>query len=395
MNDQIICPHCRKSIPLTQALSHELQETYTKKFSEERNKLILLYQKRIREQEEKVVKETELKMREKISREMDMNLKDAKNEATETRKQNEQLQEQLLETNKLIRQLKNQNQEKELELEKKLAEEQEKIRAEEKKRVDAEYHLRILEKEKKLQDALKVNEELKRKLEQGSQQMQGEVLELELEHILKQEFPYDEIKPVAKGVRGGDIIQTVRNGNGLVCGSIIWESKRTKAWSGEWIMKLKEDQRLVKADCAVIISNTLPANMKYFGFLEGVCVGNYDCILGIAYALRRQLLELTLLKSSMNGKQDKMEVLYEYLSGTEFRHRVEAIIEAFTQIQSDIEKEKRWFASKWARQEKSVRKVIDNTLGMHGDLQSIMGKALVEIKDVGMLPDKVFTEDHE
>jgi hypothetical protein len=238
-----------------------------------------------------------------------------------------------------------------------------------------------------------MNDELKRKLEQGSQQTQGEVLEIELENRLKQEFPTDEIKPVPKGINGADIVQIVKTSRGQTCGTIIWETKRTKAWSNEWILKLKEDQRQMKAELAVIITQALPQAVKRFGHYDGIWVGEYDLALGLAYALRFQLLEVTSVKSAAVGKNEKMEILYTYLTGIEFKQRVEAILETFSSFQDDIEKEKRWFAQKWAKQEKNLRKVMDHTLGMHGDLQGIMGKAIGEIKGMEMLPAEIVMEE--
>lgn len=405
MQDTIICPHCQKTIPLTQALSHELNEKYKNQMEEERKKNRVIMQEwqqkqllKIQEERERVAKESVQKAKEleeqlrlKVTKDMELKLLDTKNETEELKKEKELLTQQILETNKLIRQLKSENEQKQLELEKRLAEEQEKIRVQEQQRSEEIYKLKILEQEKKLNDALKLAEEYRHKLEQGSQQLQGEILELEIENMLRSEFPFDEIKPVAKGVRGGDIMQVVKNSAGKTCGTIIWETKRTRAWSSEWIMKLKQDQRQLKAELAVIITQAMPQSIKRFGWLDGVCIGDYDCIIGIAHALRNQLLEVAMLKSSFDGKNDKMEILYNYLTSTEFRQRVEAILEAYSSIQEDIEKEKRWFTAKWAKQEKNLRKVIDNTVGMHGDLQSIMGNALNEVKGLEMLPSDTVT----
>lgn len=375
MNDKILCPHCKKQIPLTQALSHQLQEKYK-----------VFYKKRLQEETTKIELELKKQLTKKIQEDIALKFKDKSNEAEELKKQNIAFQEQLLDLNKLIRQLRNENQNARIELEKKLAKEQERIRYEEKKRLDEEYSFKISEKEKKLSDALKVNAELKRKLEQGSQQTQGEVLELEMENMLKTEFPSDEIEPVPKGIRGADIIQIVKNNQGKSCGKIIWESKRTKTWSNSWINKLKEDQRQIHAELAVLISNILPEKIKGFGLVDGIWIGSHESIIGLACALRSNLLEIALVKQAGIGKKEKMEVLFNYLSGTDFKHRVEAIVESFTFMQEDIEKERRWFNAKWAKQERNIRKVIDNTLGMHGDLQSIMGRALEEIKGLNILP---------
>ena len=376
MNDTIICPHCKKPIPLTEALSHQIQEKYQR-----------FYKQRLAEETGKIEIKLKDQLIKKVKQEMELELKDKVNELEELHKQNKSLQEQLLELSKLIRQLRAESQQKQIELEKKLAVEQERIHSEEKKRADEEYRLKILEKDKKLSDALKLAEEYKKKLEQGSQQLQGEVLELELEKILKEEFPTDDIKEVPKGIRGADVIQIIRNGFGKACGTIIWELKRTKSWSNDWIVKLKDDQRRVKAEQAVIISEVLPENIQNFGFQEGVWIGNFPSIIGLSLVIRRLLVEISGVKSASVGKRGKMDILWEYLTGTEFKQRVEAIAEAFSTIQEDIEKEKRWFVNKWSKQEKSLRKVIDNTLGMHGDLQGIVGKSLPEIKGLDMLPD--------
>lgn len=396
MDDQIICPHCKKPIPLSQAFSHQMEEKMKNELDEEKRKMNFAAKKWREEQlkkinEERLKNEEELKekLKEKINREMELKWKDAQNEREELAKDNKKLQEQLLEIIKQNREIKAQRDQEKLEIEKKRIEDEEKIREEAQKRADESYRLKIAEQDKKLQDAMKANDDLKRKLEQGSQQLQGEVLELIVEDLLKKEFPYDEIQPVAKGARGGDVIQTVRNNTGRVCGSIIWESKRTKAWSNEWITKLKDDQRQVKAELAVLISQVLPKDIKRFGWVEKICVCDYETVIAIATMLRSQLLEIALVKSSLDGRKDKMTVLYHYLTGTEFRQRVEAILEAYSTLQDDMEKEKRWFAAKWARQEKNIRKVIDNTLGMQGELQSIMGKSFKEIPEVEKLPEKI------
>ncbi len=395
MDNHITCPHCKKSIPLTQALSHQLQEKYQTEMAGERRKIIAAYQKRLSEEKLQIEKTTAEQLKLKIQKEMELKFKDAHNELEELRKQNTLLQEQLLETNKLLRQIKSERDQEKIENEKKLFAEQEKIRDEEKKKFDEEYRLKMMEKDKKIQDALQQVEEMKRKIQQGSQQSQGEILELELETRLKREFPYDEIQPVPKGVRGADIVQIVKNNFGKQCGSIIWESKRTKAWSDGWIDKLREDQRQVKAEIAVIISNILPEEIKNFGLKDGVWIGNYESISGLAAVLRSSLIEISTVKLSIVGKQDKMEVLWEYLTGIEFKQRVEAIYDAYTQLQDDLEKEKRWFTLKWAKQEKNIRRVIDQMLGMHGDLQSIVGKALSEVRGFGLLEEGEDSKSYE
>ncbi len=394
MHDSIICPNCKQPIPLTDAITHQVNEQHRnellalqKKAEEEKQKLISLSRKRIQEEKEKSREEAVTELKEKLKEEMSLELKNIQNESKERKEQNEKLQEQLLEMNKMIRRLQDENREKELEMQKKFNEEQDKLRKEEQKRIEEQFKLRMLEQEKKLTDAIKANEDLRRKLEQGSQQMQGEVLELAIEELLQKEFPFDEIREVPKGVNGADIIQVVRNRGGKVCGTIIWETKRTKNWSNQWIPKLKSDQRQVKAEIAVLVSEVVPDGIDHFGLNDGVWVCRFEFITGIAYALRAQILEIASVKSSQKGQEGKMEILYEYVTSVEFKHRVEAILESFTNMQEEIEKERRWFALKWAREEKNLRKVFDSTLGMQGDLQSIVGKSLPELDAVESLPN--------
>lgn len=376
MNDTIICPHCNQSIPLTQALSAQIQEKYQK-----------FYKQRLAEEKVKIETIMREELAKKVRSEMEMEFKNKQNEVEELRKQNKILQEQLLEINRSIRAIKTERDQEKIEFEKKLASEQEKIRETEKKRSDEENHLKILEKEKQLNDALKVNEELKRKLEQGSQQNQGEVLELELEQIIKQQFPLDEIREVPKGVRGADVIQVVKNRQGRDCGMIIWESKRTKAWSEGWIQKLKSDQRQVNAEIAVLISNVMPEGIKKFGLKDEIWICDYESFIGLTIVLRDSLIKLNSVRSSTAGKKEKKEVLWNYLTGIEFKQRIDAIYDAYNLMQEEIEKEKRWYAQKWAREEKNIRQVIDNILGMSGDLQSIVGKILPDIAEVKKLED--------
>ena len=375
MNDQIICPNCKKPIPLTEALSHQIQEKYQKAY-------------RQRFEDEKLKLETNLRaqLEKKIKSEMEFQIKDKSEEIGELRKQNKTLQDQLLELNRLMRQLKTENEQRQIELEKKLAQEQDKIRLEEKKRLDEEYKFKILEYQKKEAAALKLAEDYKRKLEQGSQQLQGDVLEDELKNILKREFPYDEIKDVPTGIKGADILQIVKNNFGRSCGTIIWESKRTKAWSDGWINKLKEDQRRVKAEVAVIVSQVLPDGVKRFTQKAGVWVGDYESITGLGLLLRNTLLELSTVKSAVVGKQEKKEILWNYLTSIEFRQRLETIHDSYELAKNYLDKEKEFFRRKWAREEKNIQLLMENLFGVHGDLQAIIGRSLPEMKGFDLLP---------
>lgn len=391
MSDQIIiCPHCQKQIPLTEALSHQLEEkiktelesSFKKQQEEDRIKAREYLTKKVAEEKALAQKEARVNAERIVRRDLELQMKDRENETEELKKQNRELQNQILELTKMLRQLKIDRDNDRLENQKKLFAEEEKIRTEAKTKAEEENHLKILEKEKQLNDALKVNDELKRKLQQGSMQNQGEVLELEIEDILKNEFPVDELKPIAKGIRGGDVLQIVHDPNGRPCGSILWEIKQTKNWTEGWITKLKEDQRNIKAELAVIVTEALPTEIKNFGPKNGLWVTKRSEVIGLAHALRMNLIWVFRTKLASTGKNEKMESLYSYINSTEFSQRIEAIVDSFKSLQDDIEKEKRWFTGKWAKQEKNIRTVVDQTFGLHGDLQGIVGKTLAPIKSL-------------
>lgn len=374
----IQCPHCKKSFEISEALDTQYKE-----------KLVEELEAKHKEELEKERKILEEKTAEKIKKELDLKLQEKELEKEQAEKQTKELQEQLISYIKTNNKLKEKDRARELELQKKLSEESEKIRAKALEDAEKENKLKMLEKDKQLQDALKEAEDMKRKLQQGSQQAQGEVFELEFEELLARQYPNDKINPVGKGVKGGDIIQEVWDKNGNYAGKILWELKNTKAWSELWIDKLKADKRSINADEAILISEVLPTDLKRAGYRKGIWVTERQFVIPMADMMRAKLIQLFVAKKAAEGKDTKMEILYRYLSGTEFKNRIEAIIEAFTGMQEEIEKEKRYFSNKWARDEKHIRMVIDSTYGMHGDLKGIMQGMLPQIAG---LEENVFIE---
>lgn len=373
----IHCPHCDKLIEIDAILEHQLREKIE---IEEKKK----FEQDINDIKTKIQQES-LK---KAQKEFELTLKNTQEEAKESRERNEKLQRQLLEITKQLRQSQTEKDEMRLTMEKKLLQEEEKIRSQAAKKAEEQQELKIAELKKQLVDVAKVNEELKRKLQQGSQQTQGEVMELALEELLKKEFPQDDIKEVPKGVRGADIIQEVKDKYGRTCGTILWESKNAK-WSDEWIDKLKEDQRMVKADVSILVSIELPKKITAFGYINGVWITNRASLIGLTTALRISLWQVFSTKLSLSGKDEKKEILYNYFTGIEFRQRVEAINEAFSSMQEEIEREKRWFSAKWGRQEKAIRKALDHTHGMHGELQGIVGiEKMQQLKELDTSLDR-------
>lgn len=252
-------------------------------------------------------------------------------------------------------------------------------RAKAKQEAEEALGLRVKEREEQIASMAKQIEDLKRKAEQGSQQLQGEVLELEFESVLKTKFPYDAFEPVPKGEFGADLIQRVVAPSGAQCGSIIWEMKRTKNWGGDWIAKLRDDRRRAKADLAIIVSSALPKGVQTFDNVEGVWVTDFRCAVPMALALRQLLLDVAAARIVGEGQESKMELVYDYLTGPRFRQRVEVILEKFTEMQGDLDKERKAMTRLWAKRQTQIDGVLAATAGMYGDLQGIAGKALKEI----------------
>jgi hypothetical protein len=258
------------------------------------------------------------------------------------------------------------------------------IRTKAKQEAGEAARLRVLEKDQTIESMARTIEELKRKAEQGSQQSQGEVLELELEELLRGKFPADTIEPVAKGELGADVVQQVNGSIGQPAGIILWETKRTKAWSDGWLAKLRDGQRRCGADVALIISHTLPKHIEQFDLYEGVWVAHPRCPLPVAVALRQSLIEVSNSRLVQQGQQTKMEQVYHYLTGTKFRQRVEAVVEKFDDMREDLDKERKFMGRQWAKREIQIVAVIESTVGMVGDLQAIAGKAMPEIPGLEM-----------
>ena len=270
----------------------------------------------------------------------------------------------------------------ELTVEKRVQEGLTEVRTQAKREAEEGLKLKVMEKDQTITSMQKTIEELKQKAEQGSQQLQGEVQELELENLLRAKFPYDTIEPVPKGEFGGDALQRVVSPGGQQCGTILWESKRTRNWSDGWLAKLREDQRTAKADISVLVSQALPKGVESFEIIDGVWVTSPRAALPVATVLRHTLLQVSMARQVSEGQQTKTEMVYQYLTGPRFRHRVEAIVEAFTSMQEDLDKERKAIMKQWAKREGQIERVMEATVGMYGDLQGIAGKSLQEIDGI-------------
>jgi len=414
INEQKIqCPKCGESISIDDVLTHQIEEKVKKDFESAQ---------KIKEQE--LAQKTEaLKKREDEIAESKKNMESAITQKVADQLAAEKLvlfkeartaaeKEQSAKTTFLEEELKNKDQKlmqavnNELELRKEKAklEEDKKLFELEKTRQIEEFKKTITEEaskkaaeeqqytigqlKKQLTDAIKAKDDLARKLEQGSQQTQGEVLELALEELLKAEFPHDEIAPVPKGTNGADVIQKVISHSGHPCGQIVWEFKKTKNWIEGWIQKLKDDQRMIKAELAVLVSATLPNDIKGFVFREGIWICDIKLAVPLASALRITLKAVTREKMAAVGKNEKMETLYAYLTGIEFKQRVEAIIEAFSSMDSGLKKERMAYEKIWSEREKQIKKMMSNTIGMYGDLSGLVSLPQIKTLELGENNDR-------
>lgn len=413
MADPIIkCPNCNTEIHLTESLAAPLLQATRKQFEEkltqkdieiaQREKVTKDKERELADAKARLDEQVEDQVQEKLKQERIKIIADAEKKASLTvandleqkSREVESLQEvlksreaKLLEAQnaqaellKKQRELDDAKRELELTIEKRVQDNLEITRQKAKKEAEDEQKLKVMEKEQTITAMQKQIEDLKRRAEQGSQQLQGEVQELELESMLRSKFPFDLIDPVPKGEFGGDVIHRVMGASGQSCGSILWEFKRTKNWSDAWLIKLRGDQREAKAEIAIIVSHALPKDVETFDMIDGVWITHPRAVLPVALILRQSLLDIALARQSNEGQQTKTDLIYQYLTGPRFRLRVEAIVEAFSTMQEDLDRERKVIMKQWAKRGQQIENVMGATVGMYGDLQGIAGKSLLEIE---------------
>lgn len=374
-NYTVSCPKCQHSFEPTDAIREEVEKELRGKMTE--------WQK-----EQKIKIETDIsnQLKKDLAEEYNHKLKLAQESQENMSKQVKEFQQKELEFLKQVQAIQNKEAELELELQRKLNKERESLKAqiqkEEAERVslkDQEYQLKVKELEKQLEDQRKLADEMKRKAEQGSMQMQGEVQELLLEELLKSSFPFDQILEVGKGVRGADCIQLVRNSTGQEAGKIIYESKRTTAFAQDWIEKLKADMRSQGADIAIIVTQTFPKDMDRFGEKEGVYICSFQEVKSVALLLRNAILKIFETKKSQENKGDKMSFLYDYLTGNEFSEQWKAVGEGFRQMRQSIQRERDAMEKLWKSREKQLEKVLLNAMHIKGSIEGIAGSDAINL----------------
>lgn len=409
---QIKCPNCGTSIDVQDILAHQLEEEIKQKFQsqladekkkyesefeslniakeefeQKKEKENELFQERLDKQLKEDRKSIEDKLKAKLQEEQLEQFNALQDELNEKSEQIKELNRTKAEIEKLKREKGEIKEAVEAEAQKKLNEalfaEREKI----KKTEEAKNELRFKELQKQLEDQKKLTEEMKRKQEQGSMQLQGEVQELAIEEWLAAQFPLDTIEEIKKGARGGDCLQFVNTRTHQNCGTIYYESKRTKDFQPTWIEKFKADIRDKGASIGVLVTEVMPADMDRMGLRDGIWICNYEEFKGLCAVLRESIIQLSTAISSQENKGDKMDMLYGFLTSNTFRMQIEAIVEGFTQMKSDLESEKRSMQRIWKQREKQIEKVVINTIDMYGSIKGIAGNAIQSVKALE-LPDE-------
>lgn len=398
------CPACEHEFPMSDAIKASLRQgvvTEVQRSIVEREKALVAKQRELAQQESSI-KEQAAAIKQQVAAEVDKRVREAvatvRADASQKAREAQDVavkhleaevaeksaalkaaQMQELTLRKEKRQLEEAKEALQLEVERRLDAERGKMRTELKARADEENRLRILEKEKVITDLRDQLQSAQRRAEQGSQQAQGEILELDFEASLRDAFPLDKIEEISKGVRGGDIRHEVISTVGRSCGAILYENKRTKGWSDGWLGKLKEDMRKAGAEIGVIVTETMPPDAEAFCQRDTIWVTDIKSAVPLAHVLRCILKEVSLARGYRDGAKDKMELLYEYLTGSEFRRRVTAVVDAFHAMRIDLERERRALTKAWSKREKHINTVVETMAGMIGDVQGLSGNALQDI----------------
>ncbi len=378
----VVCPHCKKQVELSEAILHEFQDKIR---DEERKNLKLAFEK------EKAEEKAEYEKKLRLELESDARKKAKLLELVAEQKEKELIEEnkkRILELENANKKVKMQEQIIEKEKEERIKTE-EKIKVEARKKAEEEVELKLKQKDLQLDQARKANQELNRKLEQGSQQLQGEALELNLEEKLKATFPNDDFFPVPKGVEGGDIWQKIRF-KGKIVGSILWETKRTKTWSKQWLLKLKEDSGKISATEAIIVSTALPGDISDFDRKEGVWITTYEHAINICRYVRFLITTVATVKSSADHTEEEWGQIRDYMMGDSFKHRMQSHFDGINSLRTTLDAEKKATILRWKKIESTVEKLSNNTINFYGELKTIVTNLpeIDEIESTSLLEEK-------
>lgn len=361
-SSEIKCPHCGEEIDVNEALSRQLEEDLRKQYEDK-------LAKKLKENSVKL----EQGLKKKIEEQHSDQIQSLQDELNEKSKQVRALNKAQADVERLKREKEELKGEIKLEAEKELNKKLRVAKEEFRKTEQTQFELKLSAQEKIVNDLKRQLQDAQRKAEQGSQQLQGEVQELAIEEWLTEQFPQDTIQEIKKGQRGADCLQIVHNGAHQNCGSIYYESKRTKSFQPSWIGKFKDDIQEKNANIGVLVTETMPKGMDRLGLKEGIWICSFDEFKGLCTVLRESVIQINNAVGAQENKGDKMNMLYDFLTSNEFRLQIEAIVEGFTQMKSDLEREKRSMQGIWKRREKQIEKVLLNTNYMYSSIKGIAG----------------------
>ena len=411
MPDEIKCPNCGYEIDVENVMAADIEQKYQQQYQQklqqsldkvetdkkkfEEDKLVFeerkkkeneIFIQKLQQEKQKLETEVQERLTKSIAADFENKLRMLENNNKDNEEKLKEARKKELEFLQMEQQLKNKESELEITLQKKLQQEREiiseqirKQEAEKSQVKETDMQMKVKEMQMQLEEQKKLVEVMRQKAEQGSMQRQGEVQELLLEEILKENFPFDAVEEVGKGVEGADCIQIVRNNVGKECGKIIYESKRTKTWSNSWIDKLKSDKRTKGADVAILVTQVFPKDMERFGEKDGIWICSFTEVASVALLLRNGIIKINEAVQSQENKGDKMQMLYNYLTGNEFRGQMEAIVEGFVAMRNGITKERVQMEKIWKEREKQLEKVLLSTSGMYGSVKGIAGASIGDI----------------
>jgi hypothetical protein len=355
-----ICPECGKKIEISEALTHQISEN--------------------------IKIELEQKIKKELQDSSSIEIQDLKKQLQEKNQKVDEYKEQELKLREEKRKLDEEKKDNDIKVQRMIDEERKKIEEKVQKESDDEHRLKEKEKDQMIDGLKKALDEMRRKANVGSQQLQGEVLELDLEDALRREFPNDQIEPVEKGVKGADIRQIVKSPKGIICGVILWETKRAKAWSDSWITKLKSDLRAEGANIPVIITNIMPKDIPGgMGQRDGVIVVGFNLYLPLAYLLRKNLLDVGFQIAKTIHSGEKKDYLFEFITSHEFLQQVEAMVEVYREMKSQVRKEREAYERIWKMRESQADRLMSSTINIVGGIQGKIGQAALQVKGLDLL----------
>jgi hypothetical protein len=369
MEEQLItCPYCNEKFPLSEAMRHEIEEQVNSDHQKKFKELEELHKQQL----ETTKKEAESKASAKAKDEASIVIEDLKNQVKELADKSTEFKKKELNFLKREREIAEKEEQIELDKQRFINSKTEELQSSIREKVESELKGQLSEKDLQIERLKKLAEEFKKKAEQGSMETQGESFEQELEKTLRECFPIDEFEPVPKGKRGADIIHKVKTDNLKHCGTIIWEAKNAANWSEAWVSKLKDDQRQTGGETiGIIISKALPKTINRFGFQDGIWISDYLSAIGLATAIRTKFQELHQTKAAIAGRSSIKDMIYDYITGADFRARIEATGEALRDLKSDIDKERAAMEKNWAKREKQLFRIVQNMSGVYGDMAGL------------------------